>query len=253
MRMVLVMLLVCTTSLAVGDVVYLKNGRTVEGKVTDLGNEVKVKLRWGAKRIPKSEILRIETKKPPQQQFRERLKTITPDDIDALMELARWCKKHALSREAKTCFKKIIEANPDDSIARHELGYRQVGNTWRLKCKRCSGKGTIQKTCVECGGRGKVSCPSCGGKGTSNKPCPACKGGLITCPACRRKPVLKENKGWRMLCATCKGVGTIDCKLCKRGLLLCPDCTQGRVKCPKCEGKGQTEQTCQVCGGTGLR
>ena len=114
-------------------------------------------------------------------------------------------------------------------------------------CTRCEGKGRVYETveCEACGGTGKVQCTRCGGTGRLN--CPRCGGsgwraGLLG--------------GFRFKCTRCNGRGTIDCPRCKKGMMTCPACKgkplkQDKGPCPACEGKKVVP--CAACGGTGVK
>ncbi len=58
---------------AVADVVHLKDGRKIEGKVTDLGDKVKIERAFGSITVDKAEVLRIEAR-----EFKEKAPSSAP-------------------------------------------------------------------------------------------------------------------------------------------------------------------------------
>lgn len=62
------------------------------------------------------------------------------DDVDGLLELAEWARERKLRSKEEIVYKKVLEIDPDDPIARRELGYAVFKNRWvkesELKAKR---------------------------------------------------------------------------------------------------------------------
>ena len=63
----LAMLLLIAVTPALADVVHLKNGGRVEGKITDLGKKLRIDHRYGSLTVPKTDIVRIEKKAPKKK------------------------------------------------------------------------------------------------------------------------------------------------------------------------------------------
>ena len=75
---------------ALADIVHLKSGRTVEGTTAPGKKPGTIEVRTGGgvvMTIPSSEILRIEKKQSPADQFDERLRGLALGDIEAAREL----------------------------------------------------------------------------------------------------------------------------------------------------------------------
>jgi len=244
------------------DVVHLKSGVTIEGKVVDLGDQIKVEMKFGSRTIPKQKILRIETAKSTREEFQRKLKTLDPENIEQHLTLAEWCEPRSLKEEAKLCLERVLAENPDHDFARDKLGYKMGPHgRWRVKCKTCSGIGTIREPCDKCK-NGKIDCYKCGGKGVLYHACTAtgCNGGRVECPKCRghrSRWTKRLHSGQSMVvyCPVCGGKGTVDCKQCKGGRVrvLCTNCKNGKIQCTACDGKGYTEKRCPTCGGSGIQ
>ena len=70
--------LVLASSLS-ADIVHLKKGGSLEGQLTDQGDQVKLEFPGGSLVIKKTDISRIERKATPQNIFAGRLKKATTD------------------------------------------------------------------------------------------------------------------------------------------------------------------------------
>lgn len=112
------------------DIVELTDGRILEGKVIEQGDEVRVEFDSGAVTFPRSMVARIEKKKLPREEFAEREKTLDPQDIEGWVELARFCKEKKLKAELQRVLARIIEIDSDNEFARTELGHVKVGEKW---------------------------------------------------------------------------------------------------------------------------
>ena len=251
------------------DVIYLKDGRTLEGVVTDKGNYYVVQMGSIKTEVAKDRVLRIEQKTSPQEEYKQRLAKIAPNDADAFFELAAWCAERKLATEARECLAKTIQINPNHQGARLKLGHVMREGKW-------------VKLCVKCTGTGKADCPACAGTGITRHPCPACAKGKKTCEACQGQgyllcPNCKGAGGfvcaacggtggfwaqegvwingmysvqpvWHQ-CPRCSGQGKLDCPNCVQGRIDCQQCKKGKYKCPTCDGKGYTRVPCTGCNG----
>ncbi|MBN1766582.1 MAG: DUF1570 domain-containing protein [Sedimentisphaerales bacterium] len=81
-----------------GDVVHLKNGGRLEGRITDLGDHIKIDTRNSSIEVNKRDIERREQKALPEDIFPSRLKA-AGDDSQACLELARWALENNLETE----------------------------------------------------------------------------------------------------------------------------------------------------------
>src|ERR1041384_5173662 len=107
----------------------LTSGAVIEGKVTDLGDSIKV-VRSGSSIVyPKSMIRKITPKKTNEEIYEERTKALKDADLEGRLALARWCLQQKLAKEAATEFKKAVAIAPENEEARKGAGYVKVGDT----------------------------------------------------------------------------------------------------------------------------
>lgn len=102
------------------DIVYLKNGRTIEGRVEQLENHVKLSFRSGSIILHKSDILRIEEKALPEQIFVAKLRKI-PKNADAYVDLAKWAYGKNLKEEYVMALRAALQMNRRHLAARQLL------------------------------------------------------------------------------------------------------------------------------------
>jgi hypothetical protein len=122
----------CAGPLA-ADVVCLKNGNKVEGEVSpgSKPGSIKVTLDKGlVVEFAESDIKEIQKRKSPAQEFDERLAACPKDDVEALLELADWAKERKLRSKEEVVYRRVLEIDPDDPVARRELGYAVHRNRW---------------------------------------------------------------------------------------------------------------------------
>ena len=136
--------LVCLATLALGDVVYLKNGGSIEGQVVPTGDGVILKLPAGEVRISSAAIERIERKPSALDEYQKRLAQLNQDDADAHSKLGAWARANGLKLQARGHFEKAIALNPNHAAARQALGYRLVGGKWLNEDEEMRARGLVK-------------------------------------------------------------------------------------------------------------
>lgn len=125
---------VLTTALmsaAPADVVRLKNGTRLEGKVAERPGEIEVETADGARvTVSRSQVQRIEKRALPRDLYQQRAARVGANDTQGRYELGLWCLQNGLAADATAAFRRVIELNPEHADARAALGYERVGNAW---------------------------------------------------------------------------------------------------------------------------
>lgn len=129
---------------ALADEVELKNGNVLLGRVTDLGDSIRLERKGGSIVIPKSEIRAIRRGKLPEEIYQERLSTLADDDLEGHLSLARWCREQKLDDEAAGEFRRVLSIDPDQPEARISLGYRKVNGKWMTFGEIQEAKGLVK-------------------------------------------------------------------------------------------------------------
>ena len=128
--MVLVGLWALGALAARGDVVHLRSGGTLEGRIeAEDDQRVTLRTRVGIIKIARQDIERIERGPSILDEY-ERRRAQVRDEPQALYELALWCKANGFAAEAREHLRRAIALDPDFEPARTALGYVRVGRYW---------------------------------------------------------------------------------------------------------------------------
>ena len=127
LAVVLIGFLLTVVGVYAQDRVILKDGQIFEGKVEKENNKsVVLRTKYGVLRFPREKISKVEKGKPAKDEYMSKRKKIA----QALFELALWCKKHGLKKQALRHLREVIKYDPDHEGARKLLGYIRKGKRW---------------------------------------------------------------------------------------------------------------------------
>ncbi len=123
-----------TLSLAsptVADVLWLKNGRSLEGKVRELPDgKIEIHQSFGSFSFSPDQIEKIETAISLEEVVDQALEILAPDDAEGLFELALWTREqnaHTLTRELMEA---VLAIEPEHAEAHNALGHRNFQGQW---------------------------------------------------------------------------------------------------------------------------
>lgn len=140
----IVSLFISLTTITYADYIIMKDGTTREGKIL-YEDDKKIKLGIIVStgkaiiEIEKKEIKEIkrgETERElKQKEFNKKFSEIQKQvkdakDVDKLLNLAKWARENRLISEAYKVYKKILEIDPENEIARKKLGYVKYKGKW---------------------------------------------------------------------------------------------------------------------------
>jgi len=109
------------------DRVVLKDGQIFEGKIEkQTRKEVVLRTKYGVLRFPREKISKVEKGVVAKEEYEARRKRIAR----ALFELALWCKKNGLEKQAMRHLKEVLRYDPDHEGARKLLGYIRKNGKW---------------------------------------------------------------------------------------------------------------------------
>ena len=96
------------------DVFVLEDGRSIEGDIVKQDSEtVTIKTKSGINvTLKRWEITRTVTSSKLKEEYKKKLAAIKKGDAQAHFELAKWCLKNGLKKEAKTQFEKTLKIDP---------------------------------------------------------------------------------------------------------------------------------------------
>ena len=98
-RLALAASLLLIASVAHADVVHLKDGRKLTGESRWTGKGLELKTKFGTIVFKKSDVLRVEKKETPEQEYARRLKALDPANVEAALELGLFCKSHKVLKK----------------------------------------------------------------------------------------------------------------------------------------------------------
>jgi hypothetical protein len=124
------LVVVLLAAVARADRVHLKNGRTLEGEVTDRGDKLDIKMSFGSTTVSKEDVESIESEKGAATEYQEKASALAADDAEGHFQLARWCQGRGLKDEARAELLKVIATSPDHAGARALLGHVKVAGQW---------------------------------------------------------------------------------------------------------------------------
>jgi hypothetical protein len=124
------LVVVLLAAAARADRVHLKNGRTLEGEVTDRGDKIDIKMAIGSTTVSKDDVESIESEKGAAIEYQEKAAALAADDAEGHFQLVRWCQERGLKDEARAELLKVIATSPDHAGARALLGHVKVGGAW---------------------------------------------------------------------------------------------------------------------------
>ena len=120
-----------TASGAAADTLELTDGRIVEGAVYEVDGGFYVLSRYGPSFL-KADQVRARTKaKPVDQQIREHLAKLEPDDAENRALLAEWLQKIGRTDEAHAMAQAVLELDPESSLAHKVLGHVRHKGLWK--------------------------------------------------------------------------------------------------------------------------
>jgi hypothetical protein len=123
------------------DVLELRDGRLVEGLVFQQGESYVVRSRFGVVEIPAGEVKSRTVCRPLDEQIRERLDALAPDDAENRAVLARWLVDLGREDEGRAMAEAVLELDPESALAHGVLGHVRHQGVWRTpdEAKRAEG------------------------------------------------------------------------------------------------------------------
>jgi len=119
------------------DVVHLKEGGTLEGKVVaEDATSVTLDTRFGRQTIERSRIDRIEKKPTSEEELAEREAKLKPGTPDEWFALAEFAGRHGLKKERDRLLDKVLVLDPDHEGANLARGRVRHEGKWMTPAER---------------------------------------------------------------------------------------------------------------------
>jgi hypothetical protein len=124
--------LTVTASTLLADIIHLKNGGQIEGRVIkETPTEVHIRTKFGSvMKFPRDQVARIEKKVDVWDEYEKRRMQVKPTDADGLFAFHQWCKENGLKREAEALLDEVLQADPDYAAAHELKGEVKIRGKW---------------------------------------------------------------------------------------------------------------------------
>ncbi|QDU57105.1 HEAT repeat domain-containing protein [Aeoliella mucimassa] len=143
MRILLLLLLVVSPA-ALADIVELKSGGQIEGKVEQLEDgSYRVTTESGTViTLDRAQVMKVDSPSAEQQSYASRA-FAAPDTVEAQLALARWCRESQLNTEAARHAERVVELDPTNAEARQLLNFRNVDGKWMTREQLMAERGMV--------------------------------------------------------------------------------------------------------------
>jgi len=128
---------------AVADVVHLRTGGVLEGRVTRQEDRVRVETTQGTVTVEPADIDRIEAREAPQDEYLRRKAALPEGDADARVALARWCAGKRMAAAARAELEEAVRLAPDHAEARRLLGHVRWDGAWMTEAEAKRAQGLV--------------------------------------------------------------------------------------------------------------
>jgi hypothetical protein len=144
-KILLIMILLLSFTMMVrADLILLKNGGKIEGKVTTIKDDlIMITLPNGSMTLPRGEVKQIIRGVTNVELYQQLKVAIDPNDAEGYYQLGLWCWEHKLPQYHKESLTAAITINPDHEKARKALGYERHEGRWITNDELMALKGYI--------------------------------------------------------------------------------------------------------------
>lgn len=144
--MIALSVIVSTAPFASADVVMLKNGGQVRGRLQsaeDAPVVVVETLLGGTVAIDESSIWYVEERSPQVEEYVTRARDIE-HSVEAHWTLAEWCQTHGLQEQREEQLLLLLKLDPDHDDARRMLGHVQYLGNWVTRDEWMAARGFVK-------------------------------------------------------------------------------------------------------------
>lgn len=145
LRIFLFALLIGVPSASIADVVLLKSGGRMEGRIVErTESTVEIDIGAGSLRFPMSSVDRIEEGRSPLDDYDERAAGLAADDRDGWLELARWASRAGLGTQSRRAYERVLAIDPSHAEANRALGRVELEGRWMTEDEAYRERGYVR-------------------------------------------------------------------------------------------------------------
>lgn len=112
------------------DLLFLKNGNTLNGKVEKIEGGYRVEQDGIVTIVEDDKVERWVKTASPEEEYCDLCRFARQDDFDTQLALADWCRNNHLRKRAEYHYNVAVSLRPDDSRARRGAGYVRHEGMW---------------------------------------------------------------------------------------------------------------------------
>jgi len=137
-------LLIGGLSASHADVVFIKGGGKLEGRIVEqTESSVEVDIGAGTLTFPMSSVERIEEGRSPLDDYDERVRGLAENDRDGWLELARWASGVGLGTQSLRAYEHVLTLDPKNPEANQALGRVEVDGRWMTEDEAYRARGYV--------------------------------------------------------------------------------------------------------------
>jgi hypothetical protein len=137
-------LLVGVPTASLADVVFLKSGSKMEGRIVErTETSVEIDIGSGSLTLPMSSVDHIEEGGSVLDEIDERAKALSSDDLDGWLELARFASREGLGAQSRWAYEHVLELDPNDAEANRALGRVEIDGRWMTEDEAYRARGYV--------------------------------------------------------------------------------------------------------------
>jgi len=138
-------LLIGVPSSSRADVVLLKSGGKLEGRIVkQTETSVEGDIGAGSLTVRMSSVDRIEKGRCGLDEFDERAAALDPNDRDGWLQLARWASQAGLGTQSQRAYQHVLKIAPNDPEANQAVGRVEVEGRWMTEDEAYRARGYVR-------------------------------------------------------------------------------------------------------------
>ncbi len=137
------LLLFALAAFACADEVHLRDGRVIEGKVSEEGDTIRVQGEHGSVSFRRDQVLSITHGPTHREEYASRLAALADTDAEGHFQLASWCEAVGLMRERDKELARTLEIDSQHEGANQILGRVKWQGKWMTAEEAADAQGLV--------------------------------------------------------------------------------------------------------------
>ncbi|MCK6680810.1 MAG: hypothetical protein L6R30_00145 [Thermoanaerobaculia bacterium] len=139
------LLLLLLPGFLLADVIYLKGGGKLSGRIVEqTAEKVVIDIGDGAVGVSMDRVEEIQKGPSPLEEYDAKAAKLDPKDVNGWRNLGQWAVSRGLSNQARAAYQRVLALAPEDPEARRALGYVQVDGRWMTEEESHRARGYVK-------------------------------------------------------------------------------------------------------------